>query len=180
MLGQQRQTVDVKPLPPTPSKTFEEMVGNDNPRCARNRFLLKRFLSLFVLMENGYPSSRATSDQKETSGLFKKLANKLRSPVATQFNTTQTSPNRSSTIRAKAAPPLTNDFTSKENREAALRERGLIATPKKDLSQLEQDLDQKYAKVSPIPGDQTTKDGQQTAAEKIRQEWKAKNQAGRV
>lgn len=124
--------------------------------------------------------SKTASDQKETSGLFKKLASKLKSPAAVQLNTTQTSPNRNSMTRAKTAPPLTNDFTSKENREAALRERGLVAAPKKDLSQLEQDLDRKYAKVSPIPRDQTTKDGQQSAAERIRQEWKAKNEAGRV
>lgn len=125
-------------------------------------------------------SSQATSDQKETFGLFKKFASKLKSPAAVQPNTTPTSPRTSSTVRAKNAPPLTNDFTSKEQREAALRERGLIAVPKKDLSQVEQDLDQKYAKVAPIPRDQTTKGGQQSAAEKIRQEWKAKNQAGRI
>ena len=82
-------------------------------------------------------------------------------------------------VRAKTAPPLTNDFTSKEQREAALRERGLIAAPKKDLSQLEQDLDRRFGKTPPIPRDQKTKDGQPSAAEKIMQEWKAKNQAGR-
>lgn len=139
----------------------------------------KRF-SHSVLYLKGVFSSQTPSDQKETSGLFKKLASKLRSPTGTQFNTTQTSPRRDSTIRAKAAPPLPNDFTSKENQEAALRERGLIATPKKDLSQVEQDLDRRYAKVTSVPRDQATKDGQQSAAEKIRQEWKAKNQAGRV
>ena len=120
-------------------------------------------------------SSPTTSDQKETSGLFKKLASKLMSPAARQLNTMQTSPQRNLTVRTKSAPPLTNDFTSKEQREAALRERGLIAAPKRDLSQVEQDLDRKYAKVAPIPQDQATKNGQQSAAEKIMQEWKAKN-----
>jgi len=83
-------------------------------------------------------------------------------------------------VRAKNAPPLTNDFTCKEQREAALRERGLIAAPKKDLSQVEQDLDQKYAKTTPAPQNQTTEGGQPSAAEKIMQEWKAKNKAGRL
>ncbi|KAF9790466.1 hypothetical protein BJ322DRAFT_1036640 [Thelephora terrestris] len=155
MLEQQHQTVDVKPLPTIPPNTVEETAGNDYP-------------------------GQSTSDQKETFGLFKKLASKLKSPAAAQPNTTQTSPRTSPTVRAKNPPPLANDFTSKEQREAALRERGLIAAPKKDLSQIEQDLDQKYAKVAPVPKDQTTKGGQQSAAEKIRQEWKAKNQAGRI
>ena len=69
------------------------------------------------------------------------------------------------------------DFTSKEQREAALRERGLVASPRKDLSQ---DHDQRYAKTSPTPQDQTAEGGQPSAAEKIMQEWKAKNQAGRL
>jgi len=72
------------------------------------------------------------------------------------------------------------DFTSKEQREAALRERGLVASPRKDLSQVEQDLDQRYAKTPPTPQDQTAEGGQPSAAEKIMQEWKAKNQAGRL
>lgn len=148
MLGQQPRTVDLKPLPPPPSEIAERMVENDRP-------------------------APTTSDQKETSGLFKKLASKLIS--TRQLNTTQTSAQRNLTARTKSAPPLVNDFTSKEQREAALRERGLIAAPKRDLSQVEQDLDRKYAKVAPIPQDQATKDGHQSAAEKIRQEWKAKN-----
>ncbi|KAF9648833.1 hypothetical protein BDM02DRAFT_3186813 [Thelephora ganbajun] len=151
---QQRQMLDVKPLPPPPPNMFEETTGNDHSRLL---------------------SSQATSDQKETPGLFKKLASKLKSPP-----TTPTSAKTSSPVRTRNVPPLTNDFTSKEQREAALRARGLIAAPKKDLSQLEQDLDRRNAKTVPIPRDQTTKDGQPSAAEKIMQEWKAKNQAGRV
>lgn len=120
--------------------------------------------------------SNSTSDLKEVSGLFKfkKLANKL----TAQFNATSMTVKTTSTARVKNTPPLVNDFTSKEQREAALRERGLIAAPKKVLSELEQDLDQRYAKTTPIPQDQTTKGGQPSAAEKIMQEWKAKNKAG--
>lgn len=177
MLGQQPRTVDLKPLPPPP-KMAEQTIGNDNPGCVRRLFLGPA--DFYSLLAKTHLSSPTTSDRKETSGLFKKLASKLVSPAARQLNTTQTSPQRIFTVRARGAPPLTNDFTSKEQREAALRERGLIAAPKKDLSQVEQDLDRKYAKVAPIPRDQTTKGGQQSAAEKIRQEWKAKNQAGRI
>ena len=119
-------------------------------------------------------SSNTAPDRKETYGLFKKLASKLKSPAAAQLNAT---PTRTATkvTRVKNAPPLTNDFTCKEQREAALRARGLIAAPKKDLSEVEQDLDQRYAKTKAVPQEQTIKDGQPSAAEKIMQEWKAKN-----
>ena len=96
-------------------------------------------------------------------------------PATGQLNTISTTAKRMSTVRAKNAPPLVNDFTSKEQREAALRERGLIPAPKKDLSELEEDLDRRNTKTTPIPRGQTTKDGQPSAAEKIMQEWKAKN-----
>jgi len=85
--------------------------------------------------------------------------------------TTSTTAKRNSTVR------VNNDFTSKEQREAALRACGLVAAPKKDPSQVDQNLDLGYTKTTPTPREQTTKDGQQSAAEKIMQEWKAKNQA---
>lgn len=135
---------------------------------------------VFVIDRKGFLSSKTVSDQKDTAGLFKKLASKLKSPAMGQLNTTSTTPPATPAVRVKSGPPLTNDFTSKEQREAALRERGLIAAPKKDLSQLEQDLDRRYTKTTPAPRDQTTKAGQPSAAEKIIQEWKAKNQAGRL
>lgn len=113
------------------------------------------------------------------TGLFKKIASKLKSPAPGQLNTASTTAKATSTVRVKNAPPLTNDFTSKEQREAALRARGLIVAPRKDLSQQEEDLDKRHAKTSPIPRDQTTEGGQPSAAEKIIQEWKAKNKAGR-
>lgn len=127
----------------------------------------------FSVLTEGSLSSQTTSDQKEAYGLFKKLAGKLKTPVPGPFNTPSTTPKRAPTTRVKNAPPLTNDFTSKEQREAALRKCGLLAG--KDLSQLEGDLDLKYAKTTPIPRDQTTKGGQPSAAEKIMQEWRAKN-----
>lgn len=119
-------------------------------------------------------SSNTTSDQKETSGLFKKLASKLKYPTTGQFSTTSTPVKATTMVRVK------KDFTSKEQREAALRERGLVASPRKDLSQVEQDLDQRYTNTSPTPQDQTAEEGQPSAAERIMQEWKAKNQAGRL
>ena len=113
------------------------------------------------------------------TGLFKKIASKLKSPVPGQLNTVSTTAKATSTVRVKNTPPLTNDFTSKEQREAALRARGLIVAPRKDLSQQEEDLDKRHAKTSPIPRDQTNEGGQPSAAEKIIQEWKAKNKTGR-
>ena len=113
------------------------------------------------------------------TGLFKKIASKLKSPAPGQLNTASTTAKTTSTIRVKNAPPLTNDFTNKEQREAALRARGLIPPSRKDLSQQEEDLDRRRPKPNPIPRDQTTEGGQPSAAEKIMQEWKAKNKAGR-
>ena len=113
------------------------------------------------------------------TGLFKKIASKLKSPAPGQLNAASTTAKATSTIRVKNAPPLTNDFTSKEQREAALRARGLIAAPRKDLSQQEEDLDKRHAKTSLVPQDRATDGGQPSAAEKIIQEWKAKNKAGR-
>jgi hypothetical protein len=129
-------------------------------------------INFFLLISN------TTPDQKETSsGLFKKLASKLRYPNTGQLSPTSTPAKVTSKVRVK------NDFTSKEQREAALRECGLIATPRKDLSQVEQDLDRRFTKTesSPRPQDQTMEaGGQPSAAEKIMREWKAKNQAGRL
>ena len=124
-------------------------------------------------------SNTVAADRKETaSGLFKKLASKLKSPALGQLNATSTTTKATSSARVKSSPPLPSDFTCKEQREAALRARGLIVAPKKDLSEVEQDLDRRYAKTKPVPQEQTTEDGQPSAAEKIMQEWKAKNIAG--
>jgi len=134
---------------------------------------------VFPLLTERFISSQTAPDQREISGLFKKIASKLKSPAPGQLNTTTAAAKATSTIRVKNAPPLTNDFTSKEQREAALRARGLLAPPRRDLSQIEKDLDKKHAKTTPIPRDQTTEGGEPSAAEKIIQEWKAKNKAGR-
>lgn len=174
MSGQQRQALDAKPLPSTPREMLET-IENGGSGCAREPVPGP---AVFSLLTERLPSSQTASDQKEASGLFKKLASKLKPPASGQLNTTSTTAKRASTVRAKNAPPLTNDFTSKEQREAALRKCGLLVG--KDLSQLEGDLDRKNAKITPIPRDQTTKGGQPSAAEKIIQEWKAKNQAGRL
>lgn len=77
------------------------------------------------------------------------------------------------------APPLTNSFVSREHREAALRERGLLP-PRKDLSQQERDEDARLPVVSLrlSTGANQEMDGRakgMSLAEKIKQEWMAHN-----
>ncbi|KAG1843801.1 hypothetical protein DFJ58DRAFT_803936 [Suillus subalutaceus] len=64
------------------------------------------------------------------------------------------------------SPTLPNSFVSRENREAALRERGLLP-PKKDLSQQEREADERLASMPAPDKDQNGF----SAAAKIKEEW---------
>ncbi|KAI6094458.1 hypothetical protein EV401DRAFT_2049980 [Pisolithus croceorrhizus] len=88
--------------------------------------------------------------------------------------------NQTSRLFVSPTSPLPNSFVSRERREAALRERGLLP-PKKDLSQQERDEDARLPVVplcsSTEPNraiDGRTK-GMMSLAEKIKQEWVAHN-----
>jgi hypothetical protein len=75
-------------------------------------------------------------------------------------------------------PSAPSDFASKENREAALRERGLLPPlkPNKDLSLIEREQDRHIPVVVPTDeeGDAVRK---LTAANLVKQEWEAKHRA---
>jgi len=73
---------------------------------------------------------------------------------------------------AVAATPM--DVISVQRRQAALQRRVLSPLQRKDLSQLEQELDQKYNHLVVLPQDQSEQ-GELTTAEKIRREWQAIN-----
>lgn len=62
-----------------------------------------------------------------------------------------------------------------QRRQAALQQCGLVPLPRKDLSRLEQELDQKFSQVVILPQDQPEQ-GEFTTAEKIRREWQASNE----
>lgn len=75
-------------------------------------------------------------------------------------------------------PPAAASAFSKEHREAALRERGLLPPlPVKDLSQLEREQDSFIPVVSLPPLDEAPKDaeGGASAADLIKKQWEAKN-----
>lgn len=91
--------------------------------------------------------------------MLRRLASKLRLP--------NPAPHTTSTA---GAPGLTNSFVSKEYRDAALRERGLL--PPLPLSVQEHQQDQELG-VQPLPPSESSQE--MTMAKKIKQEWEAKN-----
>ena len=61
-----------------------------------------------------------------------------------------------------------------QRQQIALQQCGLVPLPRKDLSQLEKELDRKFSQVVVPPQDQPEQ-GELTTAEKIRREWQANN-----
>lgn len=108
-------------------------------------------------------SETATSPKptRKPSGLWQRVAKKLKPPVAA---TVSASP------KLSAGPGIPGDFVSKENRQAALRARGLLP---RDLSELEQELDQRYPTIVAPPPQEPN--GEESAARKIQQDWLARN-----
>ncbi|KAG1779073.1 hypothetical protein EV702DRAFT_1089939 [Suillus placidus] len=81
-------------------------------------------------------------------------------------------PLRSPRVTLPRSPTLPNSFVSRENREAALRERGLLP-PIKDLSEQEREADERLA---PIPAPDKDQSGF-SAASKIKEEWLSTNRS---
>ncbi|KAJ8588315.1 hypothetical protein M405DRAFT_260704 [Rhizopogon salebrosus TDB-379] len=67
------------------------------------------------------------------------------------------------------SPNLPNSFVSRENREAALRERGLRPPPK-DLSEQEREADERLGPAAPP-------EQGESAASKIKEEWLLMNRS---
>ncbi|KAF9466593.1 hypothetical protein BDZ94DRAFT_1233818 [Collybia nuda] len=97
--------------------------------------------------------------------------------ISTKFRSRSPPPTSPTSPRSpKRIPVAPSDLISKENREAALRERGLLPPlkPNKDLSVLEQEQDEHIPVVSPADeGRDAAK--HLTAANLVKQEWEAKN-----
>lgn len=94
-------------------------------------------------------------------------------PTHTPANVKQSSrPPRSPRVTLPRSPTLPNSFASRENREAALRERGLLP-PMKDLSQQEREADERLA---PMPAPDKDQIGFSAAA-KIKEEWLSINRS---
>ncbi|KAG2145362.1 uncharacterized protein EDB93DRAFT_518468 [Suillus bovinus] len=82
-------------------------------------------------------------------------------------------PPRSPRVALAHSPTLPNSFVSRENREAALRERGLLP-PMKDLSEQEREADERLA---PVPAPDKNRQGGFSAASKIKEEWMSANRS---
>ena len=83
----------------------------------------------------------------------------------------------SPSARRPAVPIASTDVAAVRRRQAALQHCGLVPSPRRDLSQLEKELDRRFSHIVALPHD--PQDGDElTSAEKIRREWQAKNEAG--
>ncbi|KXN91640.1 hypothetical protein AN958_12492 [Leucoagaricus sp. SymC.cos] len=85
---------------------------------------------------------------------------------------------RSRSPASPTSPPLPNkNLQAKENREAALRERGLLPPkPNKDLSRQEADQD-RHVPIVPLDLKSADVSAEPSAADLIKQDWEAKNKA---
>ena len=113
------------------------------------------------------------------SALFRKLTTKLKPPTMhprsanSAIASPPNSPTHSST-RRPAVPVAPADAAAIKRRRAALEQCGLVPLQRKDLSQLEEELDQRLSHIV-LPQDQPEQ-GELSTAEKIRREWQAKNE----
>ena len=116
---------------------------------------------------------------KLPSGLFRKLTTRLRPTLShpkTPSPAVASPPLPHSPTHRSAVPVLSNDLVAVQRRQAALQQCGLVPLPRKDLSQLERELDRRFSHVVVPPQDQPEQ-GEPSTAEKIRREWRAKNEA---
>lgn len=117
---------------------------------------------------------------KQPTSLLRKLTNKLKPPTlhprlpkpAIASPTSSTPPS----TRRSAVPSASEEATAVRRRRAALQQCGLVPLPSRDLSQLEEELDRRFSHVVVISQDQPEQ-GEMTTAEKIRREWKTKNES---
>ena len=126
-------------------------------------------------------SRQLSLKSKSPSGLFRRLTTKLKPPSVyprsanSLIASPPNSPTQSSTRRS-AVPVASTDAAAIQRRRAALQQCGLVPLQRKDLSRLEEELDQRFSHLVVLPQDQPEQ-GELTTAEKIRREWQTKNEA---
>ncbi|KAJ7145128.1 hypothetical protein C8R43DRAFT_1012913 [Mycena crocata] len=114
------------------------------------------------------PASKQSPTKSRT--IFRKLTTKFNRNRSTSPSRRRspTTPNNNNTTTAS------RELAAREARNAALRERGLL--PPLPLSVQEHQQDMRIAIVaSPEPGEQSGLDRRPTAANRIKEEWEAKN-----
>jgi len=115
------------------------------------------------------------SKSKSPSSILRKFTTKLKPPTLHPklANSAITSSTQPSAHRCSTVPAAPQDSAAIRRQQAALRRCGLM--PTRDLSQLEEELDQKYSHVVTLPQDQP-EGGELSTAEKIRREWQGRNE----
>lgn len=113
-------------------------------------------------------------------GLLRKLTTKLKptlrtKTIAPSVTSPPLSPSAQSPTGRSGVPVAPKDHVAIQRRQAALQQCGLVPVPRKDLSQLEKELDRKFSHVVVVPQDQPDQ-GELSTAERIRREWQAKNE----
>ncbi|KIP08240.1 hypothetical protein PHLGIDRAFT_387847 [Phlebiopsis gigantea 11061_1 CR5-6] len=149
----------------------------------------------FIMPSATSPPSQAAQPAK--SGLFKRLATKLRTPHPPSTPSTSASPAPAASVsKAKRKPTIhlpkakapthANAFLSAEHREAALRARGLVPrryrAPNGDtlpMSAQEAELDKRFSMLVEEPGSSESSDGE-SEARRIREAWLQRNAANDV
>lgn len=186
-----------KALPgiPTASKLFHDEVVNEKtsdhfleqPVEATEK-LVGLLRSNTDIHKSSPPTTKPPTDMK--SSLIRRVTSRLHitvpaTPSSSQPKSSPTHPThtpadvkhsprplRSPRVALPRSPTLPNSFASRENREAALRERGLLP-PMKDLSEQEREADERLA---PIPAPDKYQSGF-SAASKIKEEWMSTNRS---
>lgn len=168
----------VLPGIPTASKLFHDEVVNEK---TSDHFLeqpveaTEKLVGLLRSNTNIHKSSPSTTKPS----LIRRVTSRLHITVpATPSHVIPTPPDvkpsprppRSPRVTLPRSPTLPNSFASRENREAALRERGLLP-PMKDLSEQEREAD---ARLAPLPAPDKDQSGF-SAASKIKEEWMTLN-----
>ncbi|EPQ52761.1 hypothetical protein GLOTRDRAFT_140391 [Gloeophyllum trabeum ATCC 11539] len=106
--------------------------------------------------------------EREETGIIKRMTTRIRRRVSGALPQV---PAHSASLSKHGSPPLPNEFTNKELREKALRERGLL--PTRDLSAQEAARDQCKTYVKPLSDEEAGRGGK-TAAMRVREEYEAR------
>ena len=142
-------------------------------RCNPFEWLVLTFFSAHLPL-----NCRPRPAKSSSFSFFRKFTAKLKcqSSRSKTPNPSIASPPLSPPARRPSIPVAPNDLASFQRRQAALQQCGLVPVPKKDLSQLERELDRKFSHVVVLPQEQPDQ-GEFTTAEKIRSEWQASHEA---
>jgi len=137
---------------------------------------------ILVLFSNSYRSQNPAEISRTKSRLARLLTNKFASRSSSKSPPAQRPSNRALPAqRPSNHVPVVTSAHSKQQRDAALRERGLLPPlkPSKDLSQREREQDKRIP-IVPLervePGTRTDDpEVVMSAADLVKQEWEAKN-----